>query len=249
MTSVTTTFDGGTVGANISAGSNGIQAVVDALVPVFATGFHGAAQVHAGGSSNTADSRFRVDTGVSGDQYGSIYLKYNTPHSSAGNFLIFLSWVNSSNTIIASLRAGSARELNIRVGASTVVRTGSSGDIPNNAEFRFDWRVNGTTIEWKMFYSPEAAAGSTPDLSGTITGISGTVSRLTLGPTSSTALTKDWNYDTIRSRDTTGWWDPFNPATGPAFTVWNGSTEVAITSMKYWNGSAEVAILSTETAP
>jgi hypothetical protein len=242
MTSVTTTFDGGTVGNNIAAGSNGIQSTVDTLLPKFATGFHGAAQVHAGTSTNTADSRFRVDLGVSGNHFGSIYLKYITPHTSSGNFCSFLSWVDSSNNIMATLRAGSARELNIRVGTSTVVRTGASGDIPNNSEFRFDWQVTGTTINWRLFYNPEALVGSTPDLSGTFTFTSATISRLVLGPQSSTALTKDWNYDTVRARDTGTWWDPFNPPpVGPTVTLWNGSAEVAVT-YKVWNGSAEVAI-------
>lgn len=250
MTSVTTTFDGGTVGANVAAGSNGIQSTVDTLLPVFATGFHGAAQVRAGGAANTADSRFRVDLGVSGDHFGSIYIKNTTPHSSAGNFCIFMSWATSANTLVASLRSDSTRGLNIRVGASTVVRTGTAGEIPNNSEFRFDWQVTGTTINWRMFYNPEALVGSTPDLSGSITGTSGTISRLVLGPTSSTALAKDFSFDTIRARDTGTWWDPFNPApTGPAVTVWNGSAEVPAVAVNYWNGTTEVAITSMSTAP
>jgi hypothetical protein len=245
MTSVTTTFDGGTVGSNIVSGSNGIQSTLgDTPVPVFATGFHGTAQVHAGGSSNTADSRFRVDLGVSGDHFGSIYLKYNTPHSSSGNYCKFLSWVTSSNTVLATLRVGSAREFSIQNGAGTSLRAGSASEVPNNSEFRFDWQFTGTTVNWRLFYSPEALVGDTPDLSGSFTASAGTVSRLLLGPNSSTALTKDFNYDTIRARDTGTWWDPFNPTippAGPTIKVWNGTAEVACT-YKVWNGTAEVAI-------
>lgn len=249
MTSVTTTFDGGTVGSNIAAGSNGIQAVSDALVPVFATGYHGAAQVHAGGPSNTADSRFRVDLGVSGDHFGSIYLKYNTPHSSSGNFCKYLSWTTSSNTILATLRVGSAREFSIQNGAGTSLRAGSASEIPNNAEYRLDWQFTGTTVNWKQFNNPEALVGATPDLSGSFTASAGTVSRLLLGPNSTTALTKDFNYDTIRARDTGTWWDPYNPApVGPTIKVWNGAAEVACT-YKVWNGSAEVAIGSWAVVP
>jgi hypothetical protein len=244
MTSVTTTFDTGTIGADCTAGSDGIQSVPDTLKPKFATGFHGAARVEAGNSSNTSDVRARVDLGVSGNHMGSIYLKYETPHSSSGNFHVFMSWATSSNQLPASLRVGSGRELNIRLADNSIVRTGSAGDIPNAAWFRLDWKcASATSIEWKIFYDPEASSGSTPDLSGTITTASFTVSRLVLGPNSATSMTKHWSFDTVRAQnDDTTWWDAFNPPSGsPTVTVWNGTTELA-TTYKVWDGAAEVAI-------
>jgi hypothetical protein len=248
MTSTTITFDGGTIGADIAAGSNGIQSVPDTPAPKFVTGFHGAAQVRSGGSSNTTNCRFRVDTGISGDQYISAYLKYNTAHTSSGNFCIFLSAANSSNTTSFDFRVGSNKEFNIRVGASTVVRSGSTNDIPVNSEFRLDFQITGTTCNWRIFYNPEALNTTTPDLSGTFTFTSATISRLVLGATSSSTLTKDWSYDTIRANNT-GWHDAFNPAApGPTLKVWNGSAEVVAT-YKVWNGSAEVAIGSLGFAP
>lgn len=253
MTDTLVNFDGGTIGANLSAGSNGIQAVPDALAPTFVTGFHGAAAVRAGGAANTADCRFRVDLGVSGNHYGSIYMKYNTPHSSSGNFVNFWSLATSSNVLMMTLRAGSNRELNMRIGASTTVRTGASGDIPNNSLFRFDWRVNGTTFEWKLFYDPEADDASTPNLSGSQTLDSGTPSRLVLGCQSSTALTKDWSYDTLRATNTGSWFEPFNPpppdpGDETPFTVWNGSIEVPVASMGVWNGTTEEVLATWEVA-
>jgi hypothetical protein len=243
MTDVLVDFNGGSVGSDIAAGSNGIQSVVDTPAPKFVTGFHGAAQVHAGGSSNTADCRFRVDTGNSGDQYLSVYLKYNTAHSSAGNFCIFASLCNSSNSIQISFRVGSNKEFNIRTGTSTVVRAGSSNEVPVNAEFRLDLQLTGTTCNWRIFYDPEADNATTPDLSGSFTFPSSTISRWIFGPNSSTALTKDFNYDTVRS-STSGWLNAFNPPSVGFSNVkiWNGSTEVTPSSIKVWNGSAEVSI-------
>ena len=209
MTDVTTTFDGGTVGASLVAGANGIQSVPDTLIPKYIAGLHGAAAVRAGDATNTADSRFRVDLGVSGNHYGSIYMRLNTSHSSSGNFVTFFNWVNSANSIMASLRAGSARELNIRVGASTIVRAGTAGDIPNNAWFRFDWQVTGTTINWRLFYDPNAEAFTTPNLSGTFTFTSATISRLVLGVQASQAINKDWSYDTVRASNTGYWYGPY----------------------------------------
>lgn len=241
MTTQTLTFDGGTIGADVVAGSNGIQSVVDTPAPKFQTGFHGAAQIVAGGSSNTADCRCRVDTGVTGDQYLSFYLKYNTAHTSTGNFMIFLSLCNSSNSISFSFRVGSDKALNIRVGTSTVVRTGSANEVPVNSEFRLDLQLTGTTCNWRIFYNPEADNSTTPDLSGSFTFSVTSISRAILGPNSSTALIKHFSYDTVRT-DTAGWINAFNPpAGGPTVKVWNGSAEVAAT-YKVWNGSAEVAI-------
>lgn len=242
MTTATIDFDAGTIGADLAAGSNGIESLPDTLKPKFITGFHGAAQVRAGSSSNTADSRFRVNLAVSGDQYDSIYLKCNTNHTSAGNFVTFYSWATSGNTILGSLRCGSAGEFNIRSGTSTVVRAGSSGEIPINSEFRLDTQISGTTVNWRVFYNPEADSGSTPDLSGSFSLAAGTVAKLVLGVQSSQTITKDWSFDTVRSKDTGTWWNAFNPPpAGPTFKVWDGSAEVAATA-KVWDGSAEVAI-------
>jgi hypothetical protein len=244
MTDVTVTFDGGTPGVDVAAGSNGIQSVVDTPAPKFQSGFHGAAQVVAGGSSNTTDCRCRVDTGNSGDQYLSIYLKENTAHTSSGNFCIFVSLCNSSNSIQISFRVGSAGEFNIRTGTSTIVRTGSSGEIPVNSEFRLDLQLTGTTCNWWLYKTdPEADPASSADLSGTFTFPSSTISRWIIGPNSSTALTKHWSYDTLRS-STSGRLPAYNPApAGPTYKVWNGSAEVACT-IKVWNGSSEVAVAS-----
>lgn len=242
MTSQTLTFDGGTVGVDVAAGSNGIQSVVDTPAPKFSTGFHGAAQITAGGSSNTTDCRCRCDLGVSGNHFGSIYLKQNTAHTSTGNFCIFFSLCTSGNTIEISFRCGSAGELNIRTGTSTIVRTGSSGEIPTNAEFRLDYQITGTTCNWWIYKTdPEADPATTADLSGTFTFPSSTISRAILGPNSSNSLTKHWSYDTLRT-DTAARLAAYNPPpAGPTFKVWNGSAEVAATA-KVWNGSAEVAI-------
>lgn len=248
MTTQTLTFDSGTIGADVAAGSNGIQSVVDTPAPKFQAGFHGAAQIVAGGSSNTTDCRCRCDLGVSGDQFNSIYLKYNTAHTSSGNFLIFLSLCNSSNSIQISFRVGSAGEFNIRTGTSTVVRTGSSGEIPTNSEFRLDWQITGTTCNWWLYKTnPEALKATTADLSGTFTFPSSTISRAILGPNSSTALTKHFSYDTLRT-DTAARLEAFNPAAaGPTLKIWNGSAEVTPSSVKVWNGSSEVAYGSIAT--
>lgn len=256
MATQTLTFDGGVDGADLSAGSNGIESLPDALVPKFTSAGKHNIGVRTGGSANTTDSRFRVLLGPSGDHYGSIYMKLNTVNAS--NFVIFMSWANSANSIMASLRCGSDRALNIRVGASTIVRTGSAGEIPLASWFRFDWQVTGTTINWRLHYNPEAAVGDTPDLSGNFTFTSATINKLILGANASQTIAKDWSYDTVRAQnDSASWWDAYSPPdpgddqevyvwngsaeTQAEVTVWNGTSEVAA-EVTVWNGTSEVPV-------
>lgn len=232
MTEVITTFDAGTPGSDLVAGANGIQSTPDALMPKFINGIHGVG-VRSGSPTNTDEVRFRVDLGVSGNHFGSAYFKCNTLNAST--FVTFMSWVNTGNSIMASLRVGSDRAFNIRVGASTIVRAGSANEIPVGSWFRVDWQVTGTTINWRLFYNPEAPATDTPSLSGNFTFTTATISRLVLGANASTAITKDWSYDTVRARDTGSWYGPY----GPYVTVWNGTAEVTA-AVSQWNGSSEI---------
>lgn len=240
MTDTLITFDNGTLWQPIVAGENGIHSVTDAYTPYFGNGIHNNG-VFAGDAANTVDARFRVELGLSGDHYGSIYMGYVGDHASAGDFVSFFSWVNSSNSIMASLRVGGNRELQIRVGASTIVRAGSPNEIPVGFWFRFDWQVSGTTINWRMHTNPYAAVGDTPALSGSFTFASATIARLVLGPQSSDAITKYWVYDTVRATDTGTWYGSYSPpAVAPTVKVWNGTAEVDGV-VTIWDGTTEVS--------
>lgn len=247
MTITTRTFDGGTVGANCVAGANDVESILDDT-PIFVTGIHGNAAVRCGGSSNTSDVRIRVDLGLTGNHSGSVYCKNTTAHGTT-NQVSFVRIVTSANAIIAEFRAGNGNALNIRVGASNVV-TGSSGDLPVNSTFRLDYQLSGTTCNYRVYYNPNADASSTPDRSGTFTAGSGTAAYLILGPTSTSTVTKDWTFDTVRSDTAGAWFDHYattTPTTG--FTIWNGSAEVAVASVAVWNGTTEVPITSWSIAP
>lgn len=247
MTETLRLFDGGVAGNDIVAGVDGIHSIPDSKIPKYIAGYHPATGIRAGDAANTTNARFRTEVGIAGDHYGQIYMKYNTAHGSSGNYLIFLSWANSSNTIIASLRVGFNREFNIRVGASTVVRTGSANEIPLNAWFRLDYHVKPSTTDifYELYDDPDAVFGTglQPIIQGSIDVDSSSATRLILGPNSSNSMIKDFSYDTLRFTSV-NYFDPYVPPAGPSYKVWNGSAEVAATA-KIWNGSAEVNIGST----
>ena len=58
---------------------------------------------------------------------------------------------------------------------------------------------------------------------------------------SSSAIIKDFSFDTLRIKDTLAWWDHYEVAGPPdnPVTVWDGSDEVAAT-VTVWDGSDEV---------
>lgn len=238
------TFDGGTLWSPVVAGQNGIQSVPDPYTPYFGYGYPVEANVGvwAGDAANTADSRFRVDLGMSGNHYGSVFVR--NPARQANSYVVFFSWATSGNSILASLRMNFDGALNIRVGASTIVRTGTAGEIPVDQWFRFDWQLTGDTVNWRVFLNPAAASNSTPSLSGTFslaTNAGATASRLILGPSASQTVVKYWGFDTVRATNTGTWFGPYTPPApaGPTIKVWNGTAEVNAT-VSVWNGTAEV---------
>lgn len=245
MTEVTRTFDGGTPGNNCASGANDVE-VVQQGTPKFDAGFHGAAGIVCGTSSNTADTRIRVDLGISGDHYGSVYCKNDTAHGHGSSSVFFFRLVSSGNAFLMEMRARPGNALSIRV-AAVEVRAGTAGEIPVNQTFRLDWYKHGTSFDWRIYYDPEDVSG-TPDLSGTITPDTQTPSRVIIGADSSAAITKHWTFDTVRARDTGGWYSAFNPPAANPVTVWNGTSEVAGT-VTVWNGSSEVAVSDVEVAP
>lgn len=238
------TFDGGTLWNPVVAGQNGILSTPDAYTPYFGYGYPVEANVGvwAGDAANTVDSRFRVELGMTGNHYGSIFMR--NPVRQANSYVVFFSWLTAGNSILASLRANFDGGFNIRVGTSTIVRTGTAGELPVDQWFRFDWQLTGDTINWRLFLDPAAAANSTPSYSGTFnlaSGAGATVARLVMGPSASQSVVKYWGFDTIRVTNTGTWFGPYGatPPTGPTVKVWNGTAEVNAT-VSVWNGTAEV---------
>lgn len=246
MTTTLTDFDGGTPGNTVVAGANGIEAV-QLGSQVYQAGIHGAACVRAGGAANTTDTRFRVDLGVSGDHYGSVYLRNNTAHGSGSSSVNFFRLVSTGNAFIVEFRARPSNALSIRV-SGVEVRSGSLNEIPVNAVWRLDWYIHGTTFEWRAFTTDPESSG-TPDLSGSLTPATQTPAMVILGADSSATVPKDWSFDTVRATDTGGWFGPFvTPPSGPGVTVWNGASEDAAT-VTLWNGTSEVSVSDVEVNP
>jgi hypothetical protein len=240
------TFDAGFPGDTVADGTNGIDDVVEGT-QTYEAGYHGATRVRAGDATNTASTRFRVELGLAGDHFGSVYLRNKTAHgsSSAVNFLYI---VNSSNSHIVRFRVKTSNALSIVVN-NIEVRAGTAFEIPVDSDFRFDWELSGTTMNWRVFYDPEAPAASTPDVSGTTTVMALTADALHLGANSSSAIFKDWSFDTVRAKNTGSWYEPYEPPTvDSGLTVWNGASEVA-TTVTVWDGSNEVAISGVEINP
>lgn len=243
MTDTTLTFDAGTVGATVTAGSNGIEAIQGGT-QTYATGFHGVACVRAGAAANTTDTNFKISLGMTGDHYGSLYFKNTTGHGSGSASVNFFHIVNSSNQFLIQFRARPSNALSIRVN-NIEVRAGSVNEIPINAWFRLDWHLSGTTLDWKVFYNPEAAAADTPDISGTNTTQSLTAASLILGAVGTSAIPKDWSFDTMRATNTGSWFEAFNPPAATGVMVWDGADEVPGT-LTVWDGADEIEVTALE---
>lgn len=246
MVATLTTFDAGTPGDTVVAGVNGIDAVMDGSQS-YITGYHGAAAVRAGSAANTADNRFRVALGITGNHSGSAYMKNNTAHGSGSASVNFFHVVDNSNSFIVQFRCGPSNALAIRVGASNVY-SGAINTIPVGTWCRLDYQLSGTTFNWRWFSTDPDSSG-TPDLSGSITAGAFTATKVILGAQSTTSLPKDWSFDTIRADDSGAWLGPYVPPAPPSsgVTVWNGSAEVAV-DMSLWDGSSEVPLSTWEVA-
>lgn len=186
-----------------------------------------------------------------GDHSGSIYLKNPTAHGSGSSSVNFWTLVTSSAEFVVQMRVRPGNALSIRTTGSVEVRTGTAGEVPVGSWMRLDWKQSGTTFSWRLFTSdPE---GTTPDLSGTLTTTAtGQPNGLYLGADSSATIPKDWQFDTVRADSTGAWFGPYNtappPPTGPTYTVWNGTSEVAVQSVTIWNGTSEVPVASSSIA-
>lgn len=240
MAGTLVTFDAGTPGNTVAAGSNGIDSIVTGT-QTYIVGLHGSAGVRAGSPTNTVDSRFKVILGLTGNHFGSIYLRNNTAHGHGSSSCVFFQLTSTTNEIVAQIRARPNNALSIRVAGSVEVRSGSANEIPVGSWFRFDWQQTGTTFNWRVFYNPE---GTTADLSGSITTTAtNPAESLILGADSSAALIKDWSFDTVRTTNTASWYAPYvvSPTTNVQhIRIWNGSSEIAVDRVAVWDGTTEL---------
>lgn len=249
MVSVLENFDAGTPGNTVVAGTNGIQSVMEGT-QTYIAGYQGVAAVRAGAAANTTDTRFRVDLGMTGNHSGSIYVKNETAHGSGSASVNFFHVVDTSNSFVVQFRAGPSNALRIRV-SGVDVYSGAINTIPVASWCRLDWRLAGTTFDWRWFSTDPQGASGTQDLSGTVTAGSFTSARLILGAQSTSSIPKDWSFDTCRfDSDNSLWLGPYSPPAPPSsgITIWNGSAEVDA-ELSYWNGTSEVPLPSWEIAP
>lgn len=232
------TFDGGTPGNNVVAGFNDVDAITG--TPTYIAGLHGTTAIRTGSAANTTDTSVRVAyDGITGNHAGSVYVKYNTDHGSGSASCNFLVIVAAGNAFIAEFRCGAGNELGIRI-TGTNLYTGPANSVPLNAWFRIDWILTGTSLQVRLYEDPDADAADTPDISTTVTVGSSTSAAVFLKATSSSAIIKDFSFDTLRIKDTLAWWDHYEVPSPPAnpVTVWNGTTEVDAT-VTVWNGTTE----------
>lgn len=240
------TFEG-TPGQPVLVGQNSIYEINIGEAYYTADHKFGSSSVVVGNPTDTANNRFRVDIDVSGDHYGSIYLKNATAQGSGTSHVAFLMVVASNGGWVAEFRASPSNAMSIRSN-SVDIRSGSLNEIPIDQWFRLEWRVAGTggatpTFYWRLFQNADA---TTPDISGsyTITGITAPVETLMLGGYSNNlTIPKHWTFDQLRVSDTATDWlgpysDPVSPTSG--VTVWDGAQEVAVSSITVWNGTTEV---------
>lgn len=237
MTDTLRTFDAGIPGNDVIGGTNGIASVLEGSAK-YISGFHGAAAFRIGSPSNTTTARIRVELGLTGDHYGSVYLINNTAHGSGSSSVNFFHLVSNSNAFLAQFRVAPSNALSIRVN-NIEVRAGTAGDIPVGSWFRLDWQLTGTTMNWRVFYNPE---GTTADLSGSVTTVNGPADAVILATLSTSSIIKDWSFDTVRATNTGTWFGPYStPPAGPPVTFWNGTSEVPV-AISLWNGTSEVPV-------
>lgn len=242
MTDTLETFDGALPGDTVTAGSNGVNAIIEGSQS-YEAGYHGTTRLRCGGAANTVSTRARVNLGLTGNHYGSIYCINKTAHGSGSAAVNFFYLVDNSNGHLVRFRVRPSNAFSILNAAGTELRAGTAGDIPVNSNFRLDWHLSGTTLDWRIFWDPEALSSDTPDRSGTVTTSSATAAAVHLGGQSSSSIIKDWSFDTVRVSNTIGAWfsryEPVAPESG--VTVWDGASEVdAVVTV--WDGASEVAV-------
>lgn len=241
MTSILLNFDG-TPPNDVEVGQNNIYEL-NVGVPYYTSDkMFGSSSIRAGAASNVNNVRFRVDLGdISGDHYGSIYLRNNTAHGSGSSYVSFFHLVTSSGIWLCEMRCGPSNGLSIRSN-NVDVRTAGLNEIPINSWFRLDWRHASSTMYWRLFTNP---SGTTPDLSGSYStsAITTAPQSLMLGGFSNNAgIVKDWSFDLVRASDTLGdWYGPYSESTPTAgITVWDGGQELEVVSISVWDGTTEL---------
>jgi hypothetical protein len=240
MSSIFLNFDGTPTEA-VEVGENNVYEL-NVGVPVYTSDkVFGTSSIRTGSSSNVDNIRFRVDLGdISGDHYGSIYLRNNTAHGSGSSYCSFFHLVTSTGVWIAEMRCGPSNGFSIR-SSNVEVRSAGVNEIPVNAWFRLDWRNTASTFYWRLFSDPN---GTTPTLSGSYStsAITTPAQTLMLGAYSNnSALVKDWSFDLVRASDTEAdWYGPYSESTPTAgVTVWDGAQELEVVSIGVWDGTTE----------
>lgn len=177
-----------------------------------------------------------VDYAYTLPQTGSVYLKRGpeTPTNRV-NFIVF---VDSGAIPVGAIGIKKTGEWMLQDSAGNLLQTSTHVTAPGDA-FRVDWQVSysSSTLSWTArFFADPNSATYTEMLTASATGNQPIHTRFT------TFNGQTLGVDTLRLWDDTSTWpDPYVVAApGYAITVWNGTQEVAVSSVTVWDGTQEL---------
>lgn len=202
----TSNFDSGTHGVAVAAGGN----IDSASGSIYST----AAAVHGSlGVFSDFNDFVRVNNTTGTPTHsGSLYVRIPTdPGSGAARLVGF---ANSSNTVLANIRANNAGRIQIANG-SNAMQVETSVAFAINQVFRIDWQWDAAVagsqaapkLTVRVFLDPESDTYD-EEISWTASGLASDFSRWVLGALSSTA-TWTSHIDTLRASAGLVWLSPF----------------------------------------
>lgn len=141
---------------------------------------------------------------------GSMYVKVNAVPTGAARLCVFME--PTTNVFHGMFRAHSDGHFDIATDAAVRVVATALSYVPGQW-YRLDWNFTGAalshTLTLRVFANPESPT-FTEEISGTVTGASGTFGRIQIGAHSSGATT-DVFVDTVRFYDAVEWPAPNTP--------------------------------------
>lgn len=232
------TYEEGTDGAVVATG-NDIDAVDGSPVYAASAAASGNLGVNVGGSVYSA-----IYYPAFFPQTGSLYIKRG-PETPTGRIAIINFYQGTTAGVscggIGILKTGQWALMD--GSASATILTQSTYTTSPGEAFRADWQTtyDGTNLNMEArFFTGANIQGTTADetLTASVAAAS-TPDHVKIGSYAATTI----GIDTLRLwNDTSAWPDPY-VAAAPSYviTVWDGTQEVAVSSVTVWDGTQELA--------
>lgn len=217
----TITFDAGTDGATVAAGS-GVTSVTGTPTYSASGAKHGAMGMRTNGPTAATHLNHDLTLGVDPTTHsGSVYVRVNgmtTPTR-------YVQFRNLANASIASIRLHNDGHFQL-CDAATAVKVASTSLWTASSYARLDWQYNdaNTTapvLTVRIFLAPEATAPA-DTISWTFSGTTSALERISVGVvgTAAAGQTRDIATDTVRLVDGLSWIGPFAPP-APVTGAWS----------------------------